>query len=117
VKGARQRDQAVALSPGDLRELQRMLAESAERPAPPPEPRPEPRPAPPQEPRPEPEPPAAPVDHYDDLEAEEIVAMLASLERHDLEALRDYEGGHASRDGVLSAIDSVLARRPAPSRG
>ena len=66
---------------------------------------------------PKPRPPRAPVDHYDDLEAEEIVTMLASLERHDLEALRDYEGGHASRDGVLSAIDSVLARRPAASRG
>jgi UDP-glucose 4-epimerase len=117
VKGARLRDQAVALSPGDLRELQRMLAESAERPAPPTEPRPEPRPAPPPEPRPEPPGLRAPVDHYDDLEAEEIVTMLASLEREHLEALRDYEGGHASRDGVLSAIDSVLARRTAASRG
>jgi UDP-glucose 4-epimerase len=117
VKGARQRDQAVALSPEDFTELQRLLADSTERPAPPPEPRPEPRPAPPPEPRPEPEPPRAPVDHYDDLQSEEIVTMLASLERGDLEALRDYERGHASRDGVLSAIDSVLARRAAPSRG
>jgi UDP-glucose 4-epimerase len=117
VKGARLRDQAVALSPGDLRELQRMLAESAERPAPPTEPRPEPRPAPPPEPRPEPPGLRAPVDHYDDLEAEEIVTMLASLERADLEALRGYESGHASRDGVLSAIDSVLQRRAAASRG
>jgi UDP-glucose 4-epimerase len=113
VKGARQRDQNVALSPRDMTQLQRLLSESAERPAPPAEP----RPAPPPEPRPEPEPLRAPVDHYDDLEAEEIVTMLASLERGDLEALRDYERGHASRDGVLSAIDSVLARRPAPSRG
>ena len=43
--------------------------------------------------------------------------MLASLERADLEALRGYESGHASRDGVLSAIDSVLERRAAASRG
>jgi len=111
VKGARQRDQAVALSPKDLTELQRLLAEGGERPAAPPEPRPEPPP------EPEPAGLRAPVEHYDDLESEEIVTMLASLERGDLEALRDYEGGHASRDGVLSAIDSVLARRAAPSRG
>ena len=42
--------------------------------------------------------------------------MLASLEVADLEALRDYESGHASRDGVIGAIDSVLARRTAPGR-
>jgi UDP-glucose 4-epimerase len=117
VKGARQRDQAVALSPKDLSVLQELLAEPSERPAPPSEPRPEPRPAPPPEPRPEPEPPRVPVDHYDDLEAEEIVTMLASLEQGDLEALRDYERGHASREGVIGAIESVLARRAAPSRG
>src|SRR4051795_12544983 len=75
VKGARQRDQAVALSPRDFSELQRLLSEGAERPAPPPDRRPEPRPAPPAEPRPEPEPPRTPVDHYNDLEAEEIVTM------------------------------------------
>jgi UDP-glucose 4-epimerase len=115
VKGARQRDQAVNLSPTDLRELQRMLSQSREHPQPAPEP-----PAPAHrepEPPPEPEPPREPVDHYDDLEAEEIVTMLASLEVSDLEVLRDYERSHASRDGVLSAIESVLARRVAPSRG
>ena len=42
--------------------------------------------------------------------------MLASLERADLETLRDYESGHASRDGVISAIESVLARRTAAGR-
>src|SRR3954463_7951111 len=115
VKGARQRDQAVNLSPTDLRELQRLLEQARETPPPAPEP-----PAPPQrepEPPPEPQPPRAPVEQYDDLQAEEIVTMLASLEVSDLEALRDYERSHASREGVLSAIESVLSRRAAPSRG
>jgi UDP-glucose 4-epimerase len=85
--------------------------EAAERPAP--EPVPEPRPAPPTEPRPEPRPPAQPgipVEHYDDLAAEEVIAVLASLERDDLQALRDYERRHANRVRVITAIESVLAR-------
>ena len=32
-----------------------------------------------------------PVEHYDDLEAEEIISLLGSLEALDLEALRDYD--------------------------
>jgi hypothetical protein len=56
-------------------------------------------------------PPASPVEHYDDLAAEEVIALLASLERGDLETLRDYERRHANRARVLSAIESVLARR------
>ncbi|MEA2332850.1 MAG: UDP-glucose 4-epimerase [Thermoleophilaceae bacterium] len=59
-------------------------------------------------------PPGSPVDHYDDLAAEEVIALLASLERDDLQTLREYERGHANRSHVLSAIDSVLARREAP---
>jgi UDP-glucose 4-epimerase len=61
----------------------------------------------------EPAPRAAgsPVEHYDDLAAEEVIALLASLEREDLQMLRDYERQHANRARVLSAIDSVLARR------
>jgi UDP-glucose 4-epimerase len=51
-----------------------------------------------------------PVDHYDDLESEEVISLLGSLERADLEALRDYEREHAARDSVVGAIDSVLAR-------
>jgi UDP-glucose 4-epimerase len=51
-----------------------------------------------------------PVDHYDDLESEEVISLLASLEREDLEALRDYERGHAGRESVVGAIESVLAR-------
>ena len=70
-------------------------AGAPERPQPPPAPVPEPR---------------VPVDHYDDLEAEEVISLLGSLERDDLAALRGYESDHRARDGVLAAIDSVLAR-------
>ncbi|MBA3261505.1 MAG: NAD-dependent epimerase/dehydratase family protein [Thermoleophilaceae bacterium] len=59
-------------------------------------------------------PAASPVDHYDDLAAEEVIALLASLERDDLQTLRDYERRHANRARVLSAIESVLARRETP---
>jgi UDP-glucose 4-epimerase len=52
-----------------------------------------------------------PVDHYDDLAAEEVIALLASLEHDDLQTLRAYERDHANRTRVLSAIDSVMARR------
>jgi UDP-glucose 4-epimerase len=55
-------------------------------------------------------PAARPVDHYDDLAAEEVIALLASLEHDDLQTLREYERDHANRSRVLSAIDSVLAR-------
>jgi len=60
---------------------------------------------------PEPAPGVSPVEHYDDLAAEEVIALLASLEREDLQTLRDYERRHANRVRVLSAIESVLARR------
>jgi UDP-glucose 4-epimerase len=53
---------------------------------------------------------ARPVEHYDDLAAEEVIALLASLEPEDLQMLKEYERGHANRTRVLSAIDSVLAR-------
>jgi UDP-glucose 4-epimerase len=56
----------------------------------------------------------SPVDHYDDLAAEEVIALLGSLERGDLHTLRDYERRHANRVRVLSAIDSVLARGETP---
>ncbi|HEY1276301.1 MAG TPA: NAD-dependent epimerase/dehydratase family protein [Thermoleophilaceae bacterium] len=58
----------------------------------------------------DPPPPVPPVAHYDDLEAEEVIALLGSLERNDLVTLRDYERDHGARERVLGAIDSVLAR-------
>jgi UDP-glucose 4-epimerase len=55
--------------------------------------------------------PAAPVEHYEDLEAEEIVSLLDSLEDGDLAALREYETSAEARPRVLAAIDAVVARR------
>ena len=43
-----------------------------------------------------------------------MIALLASLEREDLQTLREYERTHANRTRVLSAIESVLARRETP---
>ncbi len=54
--------------------------------------------------------PVSPVEHYDDLTAEEIVSLLGSLERRDLQALRDYEGAHRRRKTVIGALDSALSR-------
>ena len=56
----------------------------------------------------------SPVDHYDDLAAEEVIALLGSLERPDLEILREYERRNANRARVLSAIDSVISRGETP---
>ncbi|MGH2783596.1 MAG: hypothetical protein ACRDLA_19715, partial [Thermoleophilaceae bacterium] len=52
----------------------------------------------------------APIEHYDDLAAEEVIALLPSLESDDLQALRDHERRHANRSRVLSAIDSFVTR-------
>jgi len=110
VKNTRDRT-APALSREQLVELQRLLtsfadtagmdlgAAAPEPPRKPPKPRSRPRPA------------RAPSEHYDDLAAEEVIALLASLEREDLAALHRYERDHANRTRVLGAIDSVLARR------
>ena len=99
------------------REAAERAEAAAERPAP--GPAPEPRPAPPEEPRPEPQPPAraprlagAPTDHYDDLEADEVVALLASLERADLDLLREHERKHANRVAVMEAVEALMARSP-----
>ena len=104
-----------------LNELQKFLAAYAgfEREAPAAQAPREPQPAPEPEPEPEPETDevpalaAAPVDDYDDLEAEEIISLLGSLDRDSLAALRDYEQGARARTPVLRAIESVLAREPA----
>jgi hypothetical protein len=58
--------------------------------------------------------PGSPVDHYDDLAAEEVIALLGSLERDDLQALREYERRNANRSRVLSAIDTALSRGETP---
>ena len=92
-------------------------AETPERPEPQPEPRPEPPPEPRPEPRPPASPPAAPLDHYDDLAAEEVVAMLEPLAASDLRMLRDHERRHANRGAVIEAIDAALSGRPAGRAG
>jgi hypothetical protein len=60
-----------------------------------------------------PETPELELDDYNELEAEEIIALLGSLERRELEALRELESDSRARASVLHAIDSVLARAPA----
>jgi hypothetical protein len=59
----------------------------------------------------------APVEHYDDLAADEIVGLVDSLEGDDLAALLDYERAHESRPRVVSAIEGVVARRRTGQRG
>jgi UDP-glucose 4-epimerase len=44
----------------------------------------------------------------DDLEAQELVALLPSLEPPDLEQLREHEAAHRARAEVLEAIDRAL---------
>lgn len=53
---------------------------------------------------------AAPPGGVDTLDADELIALLPSLEVDDLEALRDHETSHRNRPNVLVAIDSVLVR-------
>ncbi|HEY0480539.1 MAG TPA: hypothetical protein VGD37_23645, partial [Kofleriaceae bacterium] len=53
----------------------------------------------------------APVDHYDDLKADEIVTLIDSLEPGDLDALLEYERANRSRPRVVSAIEGARARR------
>ncbi len=48
---------------------------------------------------------------YEDLEAEEVVAVLPSLERRDLEDLRVHERERAGREPIVAAIDRILARQ------
>ena len=56
------------------------------------------------------------LEDYEELESEEIIALLGSMERIELQALRDLESGSRARPSVLHAIDSVLARAPAAQR-
>ena len=48
---------------------------------------------------------------YDELRADEVIALLPSLEPAALQALRDHELAARSRTTVLRAIDRVLARQ------
>jgi UDP-glucose 4-epimerase len=98
-----------------LSELQKFLAAYAAAAPPPPEEEPERRARrraarPAAEPPPPPA-PAAPVEDYDDLAAEEVISLLGSLEAGDLLALREYEATAQGRDAVIRAIDAVLVRR------
>jgi UDP-glucose 4-epimerase len=116
------------LTPDQLAELQKLVgmlgegevdemrAPGARRP--PPEPEPAESEAAEAEPAVEEEPSAdsPPVEHYDDLESEEIIALLGSLELGDLDTLADYERGARGRESVLSAIESIRSRRMAASR-
>ncbi len=119
VRGSQPRT-TPTLSPDQVTELQRLL-EARSEPEVEPEPAgedPLPSPSrsrsppsrPPEPDRPGP-PPAPPVDHYDDLAAEEVISLLGSLEQEDLLALRAYERDNAGRKPVVGAIESVLARR------
>jgi len=94
VRSSRVKD-GVGLTRGQLQELQRLLGAAGDRPG---------QPSGVDE---------APVEHYDDLGAEEILSLLGSLEASDLAALRDHERAHLARKPVLGAIESLLARSPA----
>lgn len=55
--------------------------------------------------------PDAPLPSYEELEAEEVIALLGSLRAGELETLRAHEAAQAARPSVLDAIDSLLARQ------
>jgi UDP-glucose 4-epimerase len=56
---------------------------------------------------------APPFASYDDLSADEVLEIVASLEPAALVHLRRYESSHRSRQAVLAAIDRNLARKRA----
>jgi hypothetical protein len=105
----------MRMSPGEIAELQKLLEGIAlmQRPsAADAAPEPEPEAVAAAEPEREPFPELG-MDDYDELEAEEIIALLGSMERRELEALRELESTSRARPSVLHAIESVLARVPA----
>ena len=57
---------------------------------------------------------SSPVEHYDELGAEEVIALLGSLEPADLRTLREYELQNANRARVLSAIDARISHGETP---
>ncbi len=54
---------------------------------------------------------------YEDLRADEVIAILPSLELGDLEELRRHEAAHRGRSTVLAAIDRARERRGRPASG
>jgi UDP-glucose 4-epimerase len=52
---------------------------------------------------------------YSGLTAKEILALLPSLGREDLERLREHEAGNAARQSVLRGIDRLLEREASVS--
>jgi UDP-glucose 4-epimerase len=105
----------MRMSPGEIAELQKLLEGIAlmQRPsATDTDTEPEPDAVATAEPEREPFPELG-MDDYDELEAEEIIALLGSMERRELEALRELESTSRARPSVLHAIESVLARVPA----
>ena len=105
----------MRLSPTEIADLQKLLEgiASMQRPS---EPEPETAEATPAGgDRQDPPATALELDDYNELESEEIIALLGSMARVELEALRELESGARARPSVLQAIDSVLARVPAAS--
>jgi UDP-glucose 4-epimerase len=54
-----------------------------------------------------------PIEQYDELAVEELIARLDSLAREDLETVMEYEREHANRAQLISAVESVIARSEA----
>ncbi len=55
--------------------------------------------------------PGGELSSYDELRADEVIAILPSLELGDLEELRRHEAAHRGRTTVLAAIDRARERR------
>nr|MDQ3569273.1 hypothetical protein [Actinomycetota bacterium] len=55
-----------------------------------------------------------PIEDYDRLTAEQIVAVLDDLEDDELDLVADYEEQHRNRAQVLNAIDDLFEDEPAP---
>jgi hypothetical protein len=51
-----------------------------------------------------------PIDRYDQLRANEILPLLATLDAEDLKMVREEEAATKARTSVLSRIDVLLAR-------
>ena len=57
-----------------------------------------------------------PIDRYDDLRVNEILPLLASLDREDLKVVRDEEAAGKARASILSRIDMLMTRDVASGR-